>query len=101
VDKGPKLYSPETLKLNTLINLKRFTPTPDLFINRRESGILTPDLVIDKIKSGILTPLLSLYNNTLNNINLLLLASTFVVDALIQAPVHNIINIDNLLNINK
>jgi hypothetical protein len=69
VDEEPKLYNPEILKLNTLINLKRFTPTPDLLINGRKSGISTLNLVTDETKSDILTPLLSLYNNTFDNID--------------------------------
>jgi hypothetical protein len=83
VDEGPKLCSPETLKLNTLINSKRFTPISDLLINKRESGISTPDLVTDGTESGILTPLSSLYNDIFNNIDFLLLASAPAADALI------------------
>lgn len=95
VDKG--LCNPEILKLNTSINSKRSTPTPDLLIDGRESGISTPDLVTDGMESGISTPLLSLCNDTLNNIDPLLLASAPAADA----PIHDIINVDNLLDIDE
>jgi hypothetical protein len=67
VDEGPKLCSPETLKSNTSINSKRSTPTPDLLTDGRESGISTP--------------LSSLCNDTLDDIDPLLLASAPAADA--------------------
>jgi hypothetical protein len=101
VDERPKLCSLETLKLNTSINSKRFTPTSDLLTDGRESGILTPDLVTDRTESGISTPLSSLCNDILDNIDPLLLASASAADAPIQAPVYDVIDVDNLLDIDK
>jgi hypothetical protein len=101
VDEGPKLCSLETLKSNTSINSKRSTPTPDLLTDGRESGISTPDLVTDGTESGISTPLSSLCNDILDNIDPLLLASAPAADAPIQAPVHDVIDVDNLLDIDE
>jgi hypothetical protein len=101
VNERPKLYNLETLKLNILINSKRFTLTSDLIINKRKNDISTSNLVTDRTRSGILTPLSSLYNNIFNNIDLLLFIFTLITDVLFQAPIHDIINVNNFLNINK
>jgi hypothetical protein len=69
--------------------------------DKRKSGISTLDLVTDRKKSGISTPLLSVYNNTLNNIDPLLLIPAPALDILIRATIYDIIDIDNLTGIDE
>jgi len=59
-----------------------------------------PSPADDGRESGISTPLSSLCNDTLDNIDPLLLASALAADAPIQAPVH-VIDVDDLLDIDE
>lgn len=66
--------------------------TPDLVTDGKESGTSTPDLITDGRESGTSTPLSSVCNDTLDNIDPLLLVSTPAADAPFQAPVHDVMN---------
>jgi hypothetical protein len=76
-----------------------FNLSPD--DDERESGISTSDSGTNRKESGISTPLLSVYNDTLNNIDPLLLISASASDTLIRATVYDVIDIDNFTGIDK
>jgi hypothetical protein len=80
---------------HTFVNVSAMDFDPSPADDGRESTILTPDLVTDGTESGISTPLSSLYNDTLDQIDPLLLASSPTADAPIQAPFHDVIDVDD------
>jgi len=75
--------------------------TPDLVTDGKESGTSTPDLVTDGRESGTSTPLSSVCNDTLDNIDPLLLTSAPAPGIPIRAIVHDVIDLDDLTGIDE
>jgi len=92
---------PRDLEIKHFNQFETLHSDTDLVTDGREGGNSTPDLVTDGTESGISTPLSSLCNDTLDNIYPLLLVSAPAADAPFQAPVHGVIDVDSLLDIDE
>jgi hypothetical protein len=77
--------------------------SPETFLksNTSKSSTSTPDLVTDGKDSGTSAPLSSVCNDTLDNIDPLLLTSAPAPDTPIRATVHDIIDVDDLTGIDE